>query len=636
MIENINKIYQLLVNNGYSLNNKNAIRKNSNVILPDAIKNHIARVLNDIDLAATINDSNVAEVYNGIVNKFKSAMSEVESNDAEKTVVDIMKFLPDRYTIMNRNIHNFFKENIVYARDENGTVLTLSRKGNKGNVWRIVNDLLAGIMMHHDLAGFTKLHNNTMQSPMRGSTYMVCNGDGSSFGVRDWSGVVDIAVAKAKRFVDENTDTHQMPPDNAIKFLKTARTLDPREDPTILPIVGATCDPKAVGGFIATQWERESDLCVQMPETITNDETKPAFCYIDLNSFSNGATPEFDGFMTSIDSAVREVFMACIYASVFDKAHHSLVTWLHGEGSNGKSQFFSAINEYFGGTLVGSMSTKSLAGDFGLEGLIGKRLIIWGDCQNGNALSTNEVHGITGGDFMSVNRKNKPIIDYKFNSVLFIGANKPPEIKMNAVNETRRVLYVPMHDPDVEVMRKYCEYDAKTGEILRQSTGQPIFKSYDLKAKLVAEMPHIMYKCKEMFFKYCKAPYNQMTVPPEAFELMVNKCEGGQNLVFNDFISTRVTVTGDKNDYITAKDFNSEYLAHVYGDNARNLIQKYNYELSDLKRFLTTAFNKIDFERKYLAGNKVSCYTGLKFGVADTKEVKIVGFNNEDENNDWC
>lgn len=635
MQNTINTLYSLFVNDGYSLNAKNIIRKNTKVVLPDALKQHIAVTFGNIDLAATINDTNLVEIYNGVVSKFKTAVS-VASNDTEKEVIDIMKFLPDRYAIMNRNLFNFFKDNIVYARDENGTVITLARKGDKGNVWRIVNDLISGIMMHHDLNGFTKLHTNMMQSPLRGQTFMVCNGDGSSFGVRDWAGVIDIAVAKAKKWLEENSETHQMPTDSYIKFMKTARTLDPTEDPTILPTVGVTCTPKTATGYIATQWEREAELCVQMPETITNNPEIPAFCYIDLDELTDGPTPEFDGFMTSVEDVVRGPFMACIYASIFDKAHHSLVTWLHGEGSNGKSQFFSAINEYFGGTLVGSMSTKSLSGDFGLEGLIGKRLIIWGDCQNGNALSTNEVHGITGGDFMSVNRKNKPIIDYKFNSVLFIGANKPPEIKMNAVNETRRVLYVPMHDPDVEVMRKYCEYDEKTGVILRQSTGQPIFKSYDLKGKLVKEMPHIMYKCKEMFFKYCKAPYNQITVPPEAFELMVNKCEGGQNLVFNDFIASRITVTGNKNDYITAKDFNSEYLAHVYGDNARNLIQKYNYELSDLKRFLTTAFDKIDFERKYLAGTKVSCYTGLKFGVAETKPTKIVGFSDEVQDAEWC
>lgn len=635
MQDTINNIYTLFVNDGYSLNAKNIIRKNSKVVLPDALKQHIAVTFGNIDLAATINDSNLTEIYNGIVNRFKSAVAEA-SNDNEKEVVDLMKFLPDRYQIINRNLFNFFKENIVYARDENGTILTLSRKGDKGNVWKIVNDLYAGIMMHHDLKGFTKLHNNTMQSGLRGSTYMVCNTDGSSFGVRDWAGVVDIALAKAKRFVDENTNTHKLPEESYIKWLKTARTLDPTEDPTILPTIGTTCTPKTAGGFIAAQWEREPELCVDMPTTITNDEKVPAFCYVNLDDFVDGPTPEFDGFMTSVDKAVRGPFMACIYASIFEKAHHSLVTWLHGNGSNGKSQFFSAINEYFGGTLVGSMSTKSLGGEFGLEGLIGKRLIIWGDCQNGNALSTNEVHGITGGDVMSVNRKNKPIIDYKFNSVMFIGANKAPEIKINATNETRRVLYVPMSDPAIEVMRKYCEYDEVTGDIKRQSTGQPIFKSYDLKGKLVTEMPHIMYKCKEQFFKYCKAPYNQITVPPEAFELMVNKCEGGQNLVFNDFIASRITVTGDKNDYITAKDFNSEYLAHVYGDNARNLIQKYNYELSDLKRFLTTAFTGIEFDRKYLSGTKVSCYTGLKFGVADTKPTKIAGFSEEVDDVEWC
>ena len=635
----INSIYTYLVNDGWSVSRDGIIRKNSRNIVPDSLKRSIATIFEDIDLAALINDSNVVEIYSGVVARYRTVMETVTSNQNVNDIeeINIRNYYPDRTPILNRRLHSFFKDNLVYTRDQNGTTVVLSRNGIDGNQWRIVNDMYSGIMMlesetHNE---FKKIHTNVMQSPLNGATFEIYNGDGSTFGVGDWPKVVDIAVAKARKVVNENPTQYVMPSDASIKSLKSKRTFDENKDETILPPISVTCNT-GLGGVLLSQWEAEGDLCVEMPTTITNDPNIPAFCYVDLDKFNDiKETPEFDGFMTSIDPAVRGPFMACLYACVFEPCHHSLVVWLHGEGSNGKSQLFSAINDYFGGNLVGSMSTKSLSGDFGLEGLIGKRIIIWGDCQNGNALSTNEVHGITGGDLLSVNRKNKPIIDYKFRSLLFIGANKPPEIKLNATNETRRVLYVPMSDPDEAVMRKYCEYDKATGKILRHSTGQPIFKSYDLKGKLKLEMPYIMAKCKLEFDKYCKPPYNQMTVPPEAFELMVNKCEGGQNLVFNDFIMTHFTITNNPNDFVTVMDVNSTYLEHVYGAKASKLLTKHNYELADLKRYILTSYPNIEYSRKRVDGNQPRVYLGMKRGRIDFTGNSVVRGFTEEENNDW-
>ena len=182
---------------------------------------------------------------------------------------------------------------------------------------------------------------------------------------------------------------------------------------------------------------------------------------------------------------------------------------------------------------------------------------------------------------------------------------------MNAINETRRVLYVPMSDPDKEIMQLYCKTD-DSGNILRQSTGQPIFKSYKLEQALIDEMSHVMYKCKAEFGKYCEAPYNQMIVPPAAFELMVEACEGGGNLVIHDFLSSKCMATGNPNDFLSRAEISRQYLAHVHGDNSSNQFNKFSFELADLKRFILTSFDGITEGRHSVDGTRIRGYFGIR------------------------
>jgi len=628
------QIYKWLVDNGYKVNRNNIITKGGRQILPDGLSTFVMTTIQDVNLVAALSNYDITNIYTQITSIFSNSVEKLGISSEKIEILNILKFIPDRTPILPIDLKNFFKDSAVYCLDEHGTMITLRRHGTIGNQWAIVNDLKSGIKLlpEDKLKTFKKIHTNTYQKPMQGQTFIVYNSDGSEYGKCEWPKLIDIAVLRAGKYCKLHPN-NKLPSDDYIKNIRTARTLSKDVDPTIIPSYSVTCDSIGNGNVIYDLWSSDQELAVDMPKTLTNDPNIPAFCYVDINTFKKAETPEFDGFLTSIAPEVREVFMACIYATVFEPCHHSLVVWMHGEGSNGKSEFFSAINEYFGGTLVGSMSTKTLSGEFGMEGLIGKRIIIWGDCQNGNALSTNEVHGITGGDSISVNRKNKPIISYKFKSLLFIGANKSPDIKLNAINETRRVLYVPMSDPSLEVMQKYCETNID-GTIKRHSTGQPMFKSYDLRGKLVIEMPAIMGKCKEMFHKYCKAPYNQITVPPEAFELMTKQCEGGQNLVFNDFMLTQFTVTGNPKDTISAIDVNSAYLEHVHGVQASKKLTQFNFELSDLKRYiLTTHKNDVEFTRISVGNQKLRVYTGLKRGVNIIKndnEITTFGGDSDD------
>jgi hypothetical protein len=511
---------------------------------------------------------------------------------------------------MNRNLVDTLKDSLIYFRDVSGVPTPMVRVGVEGNQWSIVDAPALGLHLlpSHRLQLLKNAYISTMQKPMQGATYEVFGKNGVAIqGLKSWEELIDISMERIEEACKED-DYLSAPSEREVQRLKRVRTLDDKVDPTVIaPLetyLGST--PEGKGHKL---WKSESKLEVPQPVTISNDVREPTFCYVDLKKLRPGDTPNFDGFLSSMPECVRGVFMATVYATIFAECHHPLVVWMHGEGANGKSQFFDAINKYFGDKLVGSVSTQQVTTQFGLEPLIGKRIIIFGDCQSGNILSSNAVHGITGGDAISVDRKNLKGITYRFKSQLFIGSNTAPNIKLNAMNETRRILYVPMGEPDKEVMAKYCEVDAE-GEIVRREGGHPVLKSYDLKGALVKEMPHILHKCREQFEIYCKPPYNQIAVPKEAFDLMAQNCENGQNLIMGDFLMKGYEITKAETDVIPVSELHGAYLDEVYGNNAGMQVNKYSFEVGEFSRYLQTS--GVKKKRLNNAGLRTLTYTGIK------------------------
>jgi hypothetical protein len=565
---------------------------------------------NEQEICLQLTDENAVDTYTKLVARWHKEQLTIEKESQDLVQANPLDYRPDRTEVMNREMVGALENCLTYFRDVSGVPTPMVRVGTEGNQWSIVDAPALGL---HLLPPFRvqllkTAYISTMQKPMQGATYEVFGKNGVAIaGFKNWGELIDISM---DRIEDACKDDDFLTPPSAreVARLKKVRTLDDKVDPTMIqPLdVYMSHSPEGKGHKL---WKSEPKLEVPQPVTISNDVREPTFCYVDLTKFKAGDTPNFDGFMSSMPESVRGVFMATIYATIFAECHHPLVVWMHGEGGNGKSQFFDAINKYFGDKLVGSVSTSQVTTQFGLEPLIGKRIIIFGDCQSGNILSSNAVHGITGGDAISVDRKNLKGITYRFKAQLFIGSNTAPNIKLNAMNETRRILYVPMGEPDKETMKKYCEVD-ENGEIVRREGGHPVLKSYDLKGELVKEMPHILHKCKEQFEIYCKPPYNQIAVPKEAFDLMAQNCENGQNLIMGDFLSQNYTITGSDNDTVRVSELHGSYLDEVFGNNAGMQVNKYSFEVSEFSRFVQTAGVKKATKREN--GIRLSVYTGIK------------------------
>lgn len=303
--------------------------------------------------------------------------------------------------------------------------------------------------------------------------------------------------------------------------------------PDLTTALGPEESPKSIFTRYLS-YEKECEM-VEIPPTITNDPTMPAFSFVDTTQFVDGLTPNFDSFVSRIEEPCREYFMALFYAPMIARSKHRKITWIKSQGFDGKSTLFNALSEYLGGGVVGFFSTNSLKGDFGLEPLIGKRILIMSDCQNPLLLHTQAIHNITGGDIVSVNRKNQKEIHVRFNARLFVGSNTPPDLR-SVANQESRLAYIPMNPPKKEHLIRYCYCDPKTGEPLYEDHEKtiPKLKGSRMESGLVAEMPHILFKCRVAYEKLCEDDLEIMP-PPGVRDIMLRDCGSDEEDAYSTF-----------------------------------------------------------------------------------------------------
>ncbi len=258
--------------------------------------------------------------------------------------------------------------------------------------------------------------------------------------------------------------------------------------------------------------------------TLTNDMNTPAFAYFDLATATPGNTPNFDGLLSGVADECRDAFKAAVYMTVNASCHPIQYIWIHGEGGDGKSSFLAALCTFLGTRLSCSMSSQAFKSDFGLEEAIGKRLIVISDVKTGLSVKSSLIHNITGHDPMAVNRKNRPMITVSFDSIVWIASNSAPDVDFSNPNEARRCLYIKMGKPTDEAAKKRMYFLDKDGNILIGKNGHPQHNGYDLKAALVNEMPHILYKCKEAFDRVCPPPHNAIMQSDAALEVASVNC----------------------------------------------------------------------------------------------------------------
>lgn len=122
---------------------------------------------------------------------------------------------------------------------------------------------------------------------------------------------------------------------------------------------------------------------------------------------------EVMGYLLTADNSIQSMFV------------------LVGAKRGGKGTITRVIEDLIGDHHHASIMLNDLAGDFGLQGLTDKRLVIIPDAHDADvarrSAAIERIKSITGGDHVSVNRKNKTMMFVKVPARMMLVANKHPK-----------------------------------------------------------------------------------------------------------------------------------------------------------------------------------------------------------------
>jgi putative DNA primase/helicase len=120
----------------------------------------------------------------------------------------------------------------------------------------------------------------------------------------------------------------------------------------------------------------------------------------------------------------------------YDKA-----MFLVGDGGNGKSTFIDTIGRVIGSNAVAHIDLESLYGQYGMKGLIGKRLNIIEEV-HGNYYQSNKLKKLVSGEEITIDIKYKDQFTFRPQCKFVFAVNQMPRVDDTSTATERRVCAV--------------------------------------------------------------------------------------------------------------------------------------------------------------------------------------------------
>lgn len=502
--------------------------------------------------------ANVAEVIRGVWSEAsvqaQRATSSEEGEDAGALAIvemyNLYKVCPPRSRALTENATALLKDYLAWSTDKNGVVIWYYRTESAGRVWNTCDTPISA-MTQNGGPIFKEFNRKwtALSSKHLDKGWLLFDSEEEQFSPKVFKDHEFLAIAVSLYKKEFAREPSQAAKDLFVLWL--SRDLNPKFAPKP-PDVGVAVSYTYIESLYAifhisspSAWGtrmmlEDMSTSIPAPVTITNSPDVDAFSYVNLTALRDGPTPAWDAWLECIHPICRSIFMAAVYAPMVAECSHRKVVWMRSQGYDGKSTFFKALNRWSQGKLTASFGGHNLSSDFGLESIVGARILIWGDSQHENALSTNVVHSITGGDPMTVNRKNQKAISHEFNSMLFVASNGKPQLKTWQRNEVTRLLYVPFIEPPEHVLATFAKTDAD-GKVMRQADGTPMYTGSNLGDRFVAEMDSIMYKCQKEYEKHSQTNYD-LVIPHDVYNLMMEENEHDEGTEFDSFFDKNLVL----------------------------------------------------------------------------------------------
>lgn len=132
-----------------------------------------------------------------------------------------------------------------------------------------------------------------------------------------------------------------------------------------------------------------------------------------------------------------------------------------GEGNDGKTQYLEVLARMVGEANISAQGLEAFdpRQQFGLEPLLGKLVNVVGDANDLDRVGEGTLKQIVGGDMISVNRKNKSVVNVRLGVKFVMLANQLPPFRDRSEGIWRRLLIVKWEHPikSFEVVEEFAK-----------------------------------------------------------------------------------------------------------------------------------------------------------------------------------
>ncbi len=157
-----------------------------------------------------------------------------------------------------------------------------------------------------------------------------------------------------------------------------------------------------------------------------------------------GPCPTWDAMLSRMTN--QRAFQDWVGSLFFDESHTHNYVWMYGVGNDGKGSISRFLKRVFGKSYAAVVTPSKQGGTpdkFWTYSLLGKRVVVFGDCDDPNFTTSGFFKGLTGGDAVPVERKGGQAFDADLKARYLILANVHPAVSSD-VSDMRRIIYCPM------------------------------------------------------------------------------------------------------------------------------------------------------------------------------------------------
>ena len=155
-------------------------------------------------------------------------------------------------------------------------------------------------------------------------------------------------------------------------------------------------------------------------------------------------TPTWDLIISRMSNA--DAFTAWV-GSLFDEtSYQQQYVWLHGKGNEGKGCINRFLMRVFGPAYC-AKQPKERGDKFWTHDLLGKRLVVFPDCNDSAFVASGLFKSMTGGDPIPVEAKGEMAYTTRLAAKYLIISNERPDLSSETADR-RRIIYCEMTGRD--------------------------------------------------------------------------------------------------------------------------------------------------------------------------------------------